>query len=292
LDQPVGHRVPGHRAAGAARPPALPRGRPAAGRGRVRGPAVPDLLAQLPALDVPGVRPRPAAAVAAAEGHLALPRHTQRDAPVLQQVVDLAVAVQADLVLLQQPAGLDARHHRDRQPRAVVGLGAGVDLGAGQRAARAAPAVRAGGSGADRGGPGRVRVGAAPARSDDRGGGGAARGGGAAGGGLQVREARALFSGAGFFALYLPWGISPRTLNYSHYLFEAIPYACLSLGLLLDRMWERPVGRALAIAYVALVIALFVLFFPFLTAVQVPQEWFNERFLGVIRPWTWFPSWI
>ncbi len=44
--------------------------------------------------------------------------------------------------------------------------------------------------------------------------------------------------GAGFFLLYLPWGLSPRTLNFSHYLFEAIPYACLSLGILLDRAWD------------------------------------------------------
>jgi hypothetical protein len=60
-----------------------------------------------------------------------------------------------------------------------------------------------------------------------------------------IRDTVALFAGAGFFALYLPWAISPRTLNYSHYLFEAIPYACLSLGLLLDRHWDgrsRPVA--------------------------------------------------
>jgi dolichyl-phosphate-mannose--protein O-mannosyl transferase len=106
----------------------------------------------------------------------------------------------------------------------------------------------------------------------------------------RVRDHVLLFTGAGFFALYLPWGISPRTLNYSHYLFEAIPYACLSLGLLLDRWWS---GRARAgvVAYLALVLALFVLFFPFLTAYPVPADWFNRGFLGV-RPWTWFASWI
>ena len=48
--------------------------------------------------------------------------------------------------------------------------------------------------------------------------------------GVRARDPRRLFSGLGFACLYLPWGISPRTLNYGHYLFEAIPYACLSLG--------------------------------------------------------------
>ena len=57
--------------------------------------------------------------------------------------------------------------------------------------------------------------------------------------GARGRDPRRLFSGLGYFFLYLPWGISPRTLNYSHYLFEAIPYACLSLGTLLDRELGR-----------------------------------------------------
>ena len=58
--------------------------------------------------------------------------------------------------------------------------------------------------------------------------------------GSAARDARRVFAGAGFFLLYLPWGLSPRTLNFSHYLFEAIPYACLSLGMLLDRALGRP----------------------------------------------------
>ena len=106
-----------------------------------------------------------------------------------------------------------------------------------------------------------------------------------------IGDRTAIFTGAGFFALYLPWGISPRTLNYSHYLFEAIPYACLSLGLLLDRHWNGRL-RPLAIAYVALVILLFLIFFPMLTGLAVPQDLFNQKLVGSVRLWTWFPSWI
>ncbi len=87
--------------------------------------------------------------------------------------------------------------------------------------------------------------------------------------GVRWRDPRRVFAGAGFFLLYLPWGLSPRTLNFSHYLFEAIPYACLSLGIFLDRAWD---GRhpLLPRGYVLLVIALFLLFLPFLTAMPVP----------------------
>lgn len=109
--------------------------------------------------------------------------------------------------------------------------------------------------------------------------------------GLLRRDAARAFAGAGFFCMYLPWGISPRTLNYSHYLFEAIPYACLSIAAILDRLWDQPSTRAAARTYVGLVVAIFVLFFPMLTGLPVPSSWFGARLLGV-GPWTWFPSWI
>ncbi len=92
--------------------------------------------------------------------------------------------------------------------------------------------------------------------------------------------------------LYLPWGLSPRTLNFSHYLFEAIPYACLALGWLLDRSWDGK-RRPYALGYLTLVIALFFVFLPFLTAMPVAgQLWGFRFFRGGAGIWTWFPSWI
>jgi dolichyl-phosphate-mannose-protein mannosyltransferase len=110
--------------------------------------------------------------------------------------------------------------------------------------------------------------------------------------GIRWRDPRRVFCGAGFFLLYLPWGLSPRTLNFSHYLFEAIPYACLSLGILLDRRWDK--GQAIAArGYLVLVAALFLLFLPFLTAIPVPTGLWGFRFplLGG-GLWTWFPTWV
>lgn len=109
--------------------------------------------------------------------------------------------------------------------------------------------------------------------------------------GIRWRDARRVFCGAGFFLLYVPWGLSPRTLNFSHYLFESIPYACLSLGILLDRRWDE--GQALlARGYVVLVAVLFLLFLPFLTAMPVPTAIWGFRFPTGGGIWTWFPSWI
>jgi dolichyl-phosphate-mannose--protein O-mannosyl transferase len=107
--------------------------------------------------------------------------------------------------------------------------------------------------------------------------------------GAKEKNPRRLFSGLGFCALYVPWGISPRTLNYSHYLFEAIPYACLSLGELLDRGWD---AKWAARAYVALVVLLFFFFLPFLIALPIPARWYFHDLGGGVRPWTWFPKWV
>ncbi len=110
--------------------------------------------------------------------------------------------------------------------------------------------------------------------------------------GAKDRDPRLLFSGLGFCALYLPWGISPRQLNFSHYLFEAIPYACLTLGSLLDRAWDRRWPGLGARAYLVGVIALFVFFYPFLTAMPIPSKIFYFEPFGSTRPWWWFPTWI
>ena len=109
--------------------------------------------------------------------------------------------------------------------------------------------------------------------------------------GLRHRDPRRVFCGAGFFALYLPWGVSPRTLNYSHYLFEAIPYACLTLGLILDRLWDGP-ARLGARGYALLVVLMLFFFLPFLVALPVPVDWYYMDLRNGVRPWTWFPTWV
>jgi len=109
--------------------------------------------------------------------------------------------------------------------------------------------------------------------------------------GWRDRDPRRLFAGAGFCFLWVPWGLSPRTLNFSHYLFEALPYACLALGIFLDRIWD---GRFKwgARGYMVLTCLLFLLFLPLYTAIPVPQVLWAFRFPLGGGLWTWFPSWI
>ncbi len=105
------------------------------------------------------------------------------------------------------------------------------------------------------------------------------------------RQPAALLAASGFVCLYVPWGLAPRTLNFSHYLFEAIPYACLALGLLLDRAWDGE-SRPLARGYVGLAAALFLFFYPVLSGLLMPYEVFYTRLPGGAYPWTWFTTWM
>jgi dolichyl-phosphate-mannose--protein O-mannosyl transferase len=109
--------------------------------------------------------------------------------------------------------------------------------------------------------------------------------------GIRRRDPRRLFAAFGFLFLYLPWGISPRTLNYSHYLFEAIPYACLGLASLMDEAWDGSLGYVPR-AYLLAVVVLFLFFVPVLTGLPIPSDSFFHRLPGNIRPWTWMPTWV
>jgi dolichyl-phosphate-mannose--protein O-mannosyl transferase len=109
--------------------------------------------------------------------------------------------------------------------------------------------------------------------------------------GLLRRDPRRLFAAFGFLCLYLPWGISPRTLNYSHYLFEAIPYTCLALAMLMDESWDGRFG-SIPRAYLLVVVALFLFFLPILIALPIPTSAFFRKLPGNMRPWTWLPSWV
>ena len=109
--------------------------------------------------------------------------------------------------------------------------------------------------------------------------------------GIRTADPRRVFAGAGFCCLYLPWAFSARTLNFSHYLFESLPYACLALGMILDRVWDGRYRHG-ARGYLLVVALLFFLFLPLYTAIPVPQVLWAFRFPWGGGLWTWFPDWV
>ena len=56
---------------------------------------------------------------------------------------------------------------------------------------------------------------------------------------IKEKKSNLLFVGLAFVILYLPWAVSPRIKNYSHYYFEAIPYACLAIAYIVGKFWQK-----------------------------------------------------
>ncbi len=95
-----------------------------------------------------------------------------------------------------------------------------------------------------------------------------------------------VFMSLGFVCMFVPWALSPRTLNYAHYFFEAVPYICLCtaavMGFLVEKLGKT--GQVVSGAYFAVVVGLFALFYPLYSA--LPISW---GYYGILR---WFPSWV
>ncbi|MGV3525621.1 MAG: phospholipid carrier-dependent glycosyltransferase [Candidatus Sericytochromatia bacterium] len=100
------------------------------------------------------------------------------------------------------------------------------------------------------------------------------------------RKLNYFYLAAACLFMYLPWGLSPRTLNYAHYFFEAVPYACLSAAALMGYLVHhfKETGKWISGAYTALVIGLFFFFYPIYSALPIPWSYYN-----LLR---WFPSWV
>jgi dolichyl-phosphate-mannose-protein mannosyltransferase len=108
--------------------------------------------------------------------------------------------------------------------------------------------------------------------------------------GWRCRDARPLFCAAGFAFTYLWWALSNRPLQFAHYFLEAVPFACLCLGFLLDRAWDGR-WRWLCWTYVVVTALLFLHFYPVQTALPLPADWFYRRLFGDVYPWRWLPTW-
>jgi Gpi18-like mannosyltransferase len=103
--------------------------------------------------------------------------------------------------------------------------------------------------------------------------------------GLQRREGNWLFAVVLWFFMYLPWAVSPRILNYSHYYFEAIPYAIIAITLLVRDLWRSTLGeRSVAALYLATCVGLFIFFYPIWTGIPIPSWYFYMHI--------WFPKWV
>ncbi len=74
-------------------------------------------------------------------------------------------------------------------------------------------------------------------------------------------------------------------LTFFHYFYTAMPFVAMGLSLLMMRIWQAgKFGRGIVIAYLILVAAMFVYWYPLLTGLSIPQNYYQQHM--------WFKSWI
>lgn len=101
---------------------------------------------------------------------------------------------------------------------------------------------------------------------------------------LRHRDVAAMFLLTAFSFQYLPWVVSPRKLGFFNHFHSSVPFLCLAIAMAMGRLGERPWGRRAVAVYLGTVIALFLYFYPILSAWPVSWAEYMQRM--------WLRSWI
>jgi dolichyl-phosphate-mannose--protein O-mannosyl transferase len=91
---------------------------------------------------------------------------------------------------------------------------------------------------------------------------------------------------------WLAWGVKSRALNFMHYYFECIPFACIGLAYLGWRMWisdsgslaTRRLRRVFVTVYGVALVGWFIFYYPLLSAYPI-SEWYYGQHLWLGRSW-------
>jgi dolichyl-phosphate-mannose-protein mannosyltransferase len=96
--------------------------------------------------------------------------------------------------------------------------------------------------------------------------------------GWGLRQPEPVLIGAAL-ATWLPWLIlaGSRSQVFLWYVLPTIPFLCAALGILAARIWRGVVGRVTVAAFAAATLALFLFFFPLLTALPLDADAWRSR---------------
>ncbi len=102
---------------------------------------------------------------------------------------------------------------------------------------------------------------------------------------IRRREASIAFILVGLFSEFLPWAIAPRKLVFIYHFFPSVPFMVLAIVYGAKVMMDRhPAFRHVVRGYCVVVLGLFVLFYPILSAMPVRRDF-------VLHWLRWFNSW-
>jgi dolichyl-phosphate-mannose-protein mannosyltransferase len=86
-----------------------------------------------------------------------------------------------------------------------------------------------------------------------------------------------------FFFQWLPYALISRT-TYLYHFYSCVPLLCLTTAYFLNKYWESKWGKVSVLAYFAVVVALFGLFYPAISGMPVSTSWIENL--------KWFESWL
>lgn len=102
---------------------------------------------------------------------------------------------------------------------------------------------------------------------------------------IKERSWLAGFACVSWAALYLPWVLSPRVLNYSHYYLEPLPYACVAIGWICALFCRRDKSFWLETTSLLVIVAMtFAFFYPIYSCTPLPRRSYDMRI--------WSRTWI
>ena len=88
----------------------------------------------------------------------------------------------------------------------------------------------------------------------------------------------------GFFSQWLPWALVKR-VQFFHFFYVVMPFVCMGIALILARIWKsNKFGKGFVIVYCLLVLAMFVYWYPLLTAMPITHDFYRQHM--------WFKSWV
>jgi dolichyl-phosphate-mannose--protein O-mannosyl transferase len=84
----------------------------------------------------------------------------------------------------------------------------------------------------------------------------------------------------GFLAGYLPWIlVLRRTPSFLYYVLPAVPFMCIALAYVADRMRSTRTGRGIIAGFAVTTVALFAFYYPVLAGVSVSYDSWRSRLL-------------
>jgi len=96
----------------------------------------------------------------------------------------------------------------------------------------------------------------------------------------RVWDLAAIFIVAIFFFQWLPYMLIPR-ITYIYHFYVNVPILCLASAYFLNKMWGEKYGKAATIAYLAVVVVVFVLFYAVISGMPTARSWIDSlKLLG------------